>query len=240
MRVQLNDIEFTFPSSLEEFTLGQRVEFHNQYGRDLEEMAKAVIAMEDGWEKDVEAVTLRFEQMFAAFSFFSGVPVDVLKESEFIDDIAAIYQANMATLFESEEAQELQLQFEFNGEVWEIHPPELKNGSKMTFGEFIDSKQIVKDCMELGQGKWDYLPQLCAIYLRKRGEAYREEFAWPDSDRVKLMHSLPMSIAMQVGFFLSSSMNLYIATSPSSDPQKQKEVVPGVRSITTAGVGSTS
>ncbi len=226
MRILLNDKEVVFPSSLAEFTLGQRIDFHNRYGKDLEEMARSVDAMEDGPEKELERTHLFFERMIKTFAFFTGAEEEALKESEFIDDIYNIYQSNMLLLFTEEEDMVIQTEYIWNNEIWELHPPELKHGSKMTFGEFIDSKQLVKDMMEVGSGKWDYMLPLCAIYLRKKGEAYQKEFLYEGSDRMELMKQLPMSIALAVGFFLSGSVDIYLKTSQYSGNQKSnlKEV----------------
>jgi len=67
--------------------------------------------------------------------------------------------------------------------------------------------------MDLGSGKWESMLRLCAIYLRKKGEEYKEEFLYEDSERLLLMQQLPMNIAMQVGFFLTGTMNFYLNTS---------------------------
>jgi hypothetical protein len=163
----------------------------------------------------------------------------VLKTSEFLDKIAGIYYANLQTLFEEEAAIELRTEYTWKGQIWELHPPELKHGDKMAFGEFIDSKQLVKDLHDLGQNKWQIMLRLAAIYLRKQGEAYEESFLYDDSERLKLMRDLPMDIALSVGFFLNSSLNfslnrlMYLS---------RVEVNPdgSLQSISIGTVGSTS
>lgn len=240
MHIRINDRTITFPSSLAEFTLGQRIDFHEQYGRQLDEMAKSILKMEDGPEKELETMHYSFEKMFRTFGFFAGVDPEVLKESDFVDDIANIYHANLATLFEDEQQIELQKDFTWSGDVWELHAPELKHGSKMKFGEFIDSKQLIKDMIDLGNGKWDYMLPLCAIFLRKKGEEYQESFLYEDSERLQLMRSLPMNMAMAVGFFLTSSVNIYLSTLQSSSQPGQKEAVNIALSTMPAGAGSIS
>lgn len=220
MQVTLNDKTFIFPSSLAEFTLGQRIAFQEQHGNELDAMLKSILEMEDGLDKELEITEFQFEKCFRTFSFFSGVDVQVLKESEYVDDIAAIYYANCQVLFEEESKIELSQTYEWNGDIWQLHPPELKNGSKLMFGEFVDSKQIVKYEIELGKGKWEYLLPLAAIYLRKEGEKYQESFLYEGSERLKLMESLPLSIALAVGFFLNSYLNIVINTLQSSSPEK--------------------
>lgn len=238
MQVTLNDKEFTFPSSLAEYTLGQRIDFQNQYGNELDEMMKSIIAMEEGSDKELEITRFQFEKCFRTFAFFAGVDPEVLKASEYVDTIANIYFTNTQTLLEEEEKFELNLSYEWNGDIWEIHPPSLKQGSRMTFGEFVDSKQAIKDMIALGKGQWENLLPLAAIYFRKKDEAYDESFLYEDSGRLKLMRELPLNMAMSVGFFLTSSLNFALNTLQSSFPPVVNRA-DFQRSISNYGAGST-
>ena len=237
MRIVLNDKEVIIPSALSEITLKQRIDFHNQYGRELDEMLTGILKMEDGVEKELEVGHYHFEKMFRTFAFFAGTTPDAIKESKFIDDIAAIYHACLAQLFDDEGQVELKTEFAYKGELWELSAPEIKNGSKMSFGEFVDAKQMVKDMHELGKGKWESMLRLCAIFLRRKGEAFQEEFLFEDSERLKLMEDLPMDIAIQVGFFLTASLNFYLNTSQSFTNQESKEVASTQRNISISGGG---
>lgn len=225
MRIVINGKEAVIPSSLREITLGQRIDFYEQHGRDLDAMAASITQMPDGPEKELEIAHFQFEKMFRTFAFFTNTDVEALKASEFIDQIANIYFSSLAVLLEEEAAIEPEQQFVWNDEEWELHPSELKHGSQMSFGELIDAKQMVQDMADLGRGKWESLQKLCAIFLRKKGEAYQEEFLYDDSERLQLMHSLPMDIALQVGFFLLGSMSLFISTSQSFTQAEYPEVV---------------
>lgn len=240
MRLQINDTEVVFPSSLSEFTLGQRIDFHHQYGEELERMAADIAKMEDGPEKEIELMHFHFEQIFRTFAFFTNTTPEALKESAFIDEIANIYHAHLAILFAEEQDITLQSEYVWNREVWRLQAPQLMQGSKITFGQFIDSKQLIQDTIELGKGKWDYFPKICAIYLTKEGEEYREEFLYEGSERLQLMRSLPMDIALAVGFFLSSSLNICINTFQSSIPRVSRTAVNTARSTSPVGDGSTS
>ena len=193
--------------------------------------------MPEGSDRDLEFIQFQFEKMFRTFSFFSGINVESLKQSSFIDEIANYYFSSMKILFEDEQQLELQNEFTWKNETWYLHPRELSNSSKMTFGEFIDSKQLIKDMIEMGAGKWEYMLPLCAIYLRKENEPYKEEFLFERSERMALMRELPMDIAMQVGFFLTSSMNMFLTTLKSSHRREQKAVDVMQKSIMTSGVG---
>ena len=240
MRIRINDTDVVIPSSLSEFTLGQRIAFQEEYGNDLDVWVKRILEMPDGIEKELETTEFQFEKMFRSFAFFAGTTSEALKESEFIDDIAAIYYSWLACLFESEAEVQIQQEYIWKGETWVLHPPALKHGDKMAFGEFIDAKQMIKDLSDLGAGHWEKMLRLCAIYLRKTGEEYQESFLYEGSERLELMKQLPLDIAMGVGFFLTSSMNLCIHHFQSFSPTEQKAAADSLRSILKGGDGSIS
>lgn len=241
MRVVINNTEIILPSSLAEFTLGQRIAFHQEHGILLDQMLNSILTdIPEGIEREVQLVEYQVEKMVRTLSFFSKIPVEVIQETEYLDDLATIYYSSLAIIIEDESSVELKQEYYFKGETWELHPPEMKNGSKIKFGEFVDSKQLIKDMMELGKGKWEYMLPLCAIFFRKKGEAYSQEFTYEGSERMELLLDLPMDIVMAVGFFLSSSMNMYINTFLSSGQAKSKDLAPGVKSILTVGAGSIS
>ena len=237
MRVVINNNEVVIPSSLSEITLGQRIDFHNQYGKELDEMLSSIMEMEEGPDRELEIAQFHFERMFMTFGFFAGVEPDALKESKFIDDVASIYYSSLQVLFEDENNLDPQRLFNWKGEVWEIAPPSLSQSTKMKFGEVIDSKQIIQDMVDLGAGKWEMMLKLSAIFLRKQGEAYRKEFVYEDSERMRLMRELPMDIAMQVGFFLSGSINFCQNTLMSLENQESKSKEDSLKSISSNTAG---
>lgn len=228
MRIQINDKWIIVPSSLSEITLQQRIDFQQQHGNLLMEMEKSLETIEDEDDCELEQAQLNLEKMFRSMSFFTNCTVDALKESHVINDVVAIYVNSLDLVFKQE--QELidnpLYEFTWKGVEWEIQQPELKHGNKMMFGEFIDSKQVIQNMVGLGKNRWECLVPLCAIYLRKKGEKYQESFANEDSDRQREMRSLPLDIALQVGFFLSSSLNTFISTFRSFTIPKSTETVP--------------
>ena len=220
MRILLNNQTVNIPSDFSEITLQQQVDFQEQHGKELDAKAKLLLEMPDSIERDLELTEFRFEQMFRTLSFYSGVSVESLKESEFVDRIASIYYSCLHQLHVQETDVQLEREFVWNNEIWEIAEPELKNGDRMLFGEFIDSKQIIQDMVGLGANRWECLIPLCAIFLRKRNEKYIESFSYEQSERRILMKNLPLNIAMQVGFFLTGSLSMFSQTFRSLDLQQ--------------------
>lgn len=239
MKLRINDREVTLPSSLAEITLGQRIAFHNEHGKELEEALTGILEMEEGFERSMVEMEFTMQQAIRSFAFFTGADLEAVRESECLSDILAVYHACLRGLLEEEEVVELRGRYTWKGEKWELAPPVLENSSAMTFGEFIDSKNIVQQLNQLGNGRWEALQALCAIYLRKAGEAYDKTFADEGSERYQMMAGLPMDIAIEVAFFLSSSLSIYLNTSASLTTAETPEGTIA-KSILSSGDGSTS
>lgn len=224
MRLKINDTWVVLPTSLREITLKQRIDFQREHGDLLDQMLNSINQIQDEDEREIELLEFSFEKMFRTISFYSGFSVESLKQSMFVNELTDIYVATLSSLFSDETFIEENPQYEFmwNDEKWFLYTPELKNSSKMTFGEFIDAKQIVQDMVKLGKNRWECLLPLCCIYLRKEDEMYKEEFVYDDSERHKLMESVPLDIALHVGFFLSSSLNSFTKIFPFSSLQESK------------------
>lgn len=225
MRVQINDKIILIPSALSEMTLGQRIAFQQQHGDLLNEMHKSILEM-DPQEQELELIEWQLEKMYRTVSFFSGFSVESLRQSEFINQIFAIHTASMEQIFQDEQRliNQPETEFSWNGELWEIPKPELKHGDKMTFGEVIDSKQMVQNMLGLSKNRWECLIPLCCIFLRRVGEKYQENWLVEGSERMRLMESLPLNIALQVNFFLSSSLCTFASTFQSLLPQELSQV----------------
>lgn len=211
MKIWINNKEVIIPSTLREITLKKRIDFHETHGKLLEAMYESIMAMEDPDEKEIELALFRITSAIHALSFFSNIPIEILRDSDHLDKLLGYYNSSLALIFEEEKKlqDKPQTSFVWKEQEWFLHVPELKHGDKLTFGEFIDSKQIIQNMVNLGKNRWECLIPLAAIYLKKEGEIYEESFLYEGSDRLKLMEELPLDIALSVGFFLSSSLNSF-------------------------------
>ena len=229
MQILINDNPVTIPSSLEEMTLGQRIDYYNVVGRDLDEQLTILLEMEEGIDRSMAEMDYAIDKAFRTVAFFAGIEAEALKADGQMEEVMAIYHTCLATILEEEDAMELVMRPDWGGEDWIIAPPKLSAGSEMTFGEFVDSKAVVQNLVALGSSRWEALQNLAAIYLRKQGEPYHESFLHEGSERLELMRKLPMSIALQVGFFLTTSVNIWQNTSQSSLslPASQELMLPG-------------
>lgn len=230
MKLQFKDTIYNFPSSLSEITLRQRIEFHERYGKLLDDSAKVLAEIKDDFDRENEMNVWHLDNAAKNFSFYTGIPLDQVTKEFPIIDLLHIYNTDMQLLFEQERSGELKQVYEWNEETWLLTTPELKPTDKMTLNEFVVSKEVVRSLHGAGNGKWDTLPYLCAIYLRREGEVFQEEFVQDGSNRIQMMLDLPLNIAIAVGFFLSSIVNIYTATSQSFNEEEPRESTPHLTS----------
>lgn len=216
MKVKINDQEYNLPVSLAAVTLSQRIEFDKVYGKGQREDLKKILAIKDDWQKEMAFTDYHLKLAYESLIFFAGVPPDIMNNTA-IDDVLPLYHTIMKGYAEDQDFTnkefELKHEFAWKDSIWTIAAPELKSDSKMTFGEFITSKQVVQNMMDLGDEKWGALLPLCCIFFRKKDEPFNEDFVNEGSERYELMKSLPLEFALHVAFFLSASQSFYLNTS---------------------------
>lgn len=207
MNIILNDTTISLPESPADVTLGDRIRFQQEYGNRLDAILKDVLDDKDAEERRLTLTHYRFEKAISLFAFFTNCTEDAVRELEDIDFIEHVYNECLSKVFEEPEEKSFSNEITWNDELWSLPPAVVLNGSLMTFGEFIDSKQSVSSLVDAGKSRWDILLNVCAIYLRKKDEPYREEFLYEDSERMRLMETLPFNLALEVGFFLTKYQN---------------------------------
>lgn len=222
MTIKFKDIDYTFPESLTEITLGKRIQFYHEHGIYLDKQAAIIDTIEDDFEKELSVSAWHLELAARTFSFYTGIALASVHSDIAIVELLTIYNNEMQSLFIQEKETELLQQYQWNNEKWILATPEVLPTSKVCFNEFIYAKEIVRQLSSLSKNKWDMLPYLCAIYLRKEGEYFNEEFCIEGGERYKLMLELPLNIAIAVGFFLSGTVNIYTTISVFSEKESLK------------------
>jgi hypothetical protein len=223
MNFEYNGQQYSYPATLSEITLKQRIELHAKYGHALDEAVKKSLEIESEIERAIQQTEIRILFACQCFSFFTGIDLETIKETFELSQIMNVYNASLAlVLSEESELKELR-EFTFNKEQWILAPPQVTPQSRFTFNEFVTSKEIVRQLEQLGKGKWHSLLYLCCIYLRKEGEEFQEAWLEEGSERMMLMLNVPMDVALSVGFFLTNTMNLYLKALQSSSEVEQKE-----------------
>lgn len=238
MKFEFKGQEYTFPAALSEITLGQRVSFYQIHGKELEALAKEAADAKDDFLKELAITIFNTEMAVREFAHYSGIPLEQVRNEIDIESLMSIYAIDMQLLREQESEIEAEQEYEWRGETWTLSAPELSTSNKMTLNEFLHAKEAVRQLHKLGNGKWDSLPYLCAVYLRKKDEPFTEDMVAEGSERMKLMQELPLDIALGVAFFLSGTLRIYRTTLASSTEEEVK--APAQQATSTTGDGSAS
>lgn len=218
-------VRYEYPTSLTEVTLGQRIAFQTMYGDALDARAKAFMEAEISEDREFEEMMLMLDAATCTFSFFTGISLDEVRANLDAQQVYNIYISCLQQIVHQSQADQATVtEVLWNGQMWHIAPPELSADSEMTFNEFLTAKEAVRQLFQLGKGHWEALQYLCAVYLRKPGEKFQESFVHPTSDRFNLMLTVPLDIALAVGFFLTSSMNSCIEISAFLNHDQAKEL----------------
>lgn len=208
---------YSLPVTLNQVTVRQRIEFDAQYRSEIVQLQENVFRKdEEGNELDVDEMDVSLLNVSVAamnLSFFTGIPMSEIDSEMSVDDVMNLYFSCFHQLYEEQENIQLQEEYLFMDDFWKIEPPVLSHESKITFNELITSKQVIKQMQELSAGKWDAIPILAAIYLKKEGEVFNESWLSLGSERLEMMYNLPMDIALAVAFFLQNSMDQFLKTS---------------------------
>lgn len=243
MFIQIEGNEYFIPSSLLDITLQERLDFDQLYGNKLREQLQKIQEMKEGILKEMEFTEYHLSLCCKTISHFCKIQIDIIERTD-VEQLLSLYHHFMQQLSAdvnfSETEHVPKKEILWKSDKWIIAPPELKHNSRMTTGEFVDSKQVVQNMFELGQEKWGSLLPLCCIYLRKEGEEYSELMMQEGSERYELMKTLPLQHALEVGFFLSSSMHLFLLTFQSFKKADSAQLIVTKESTSKTGDGSTS
>lgn len=224
MQVIINDTAHKVPFSLDTIPLGKYVEWYDQYGRDLDNQLNELSKKKyDGDFEDVE-LNMHIDidthidnECLSWISFFTGFDLFDVRNEPFVLPLLHQYKLLRVVMRESlEAAYDFPLEVEWNGDIWQIQDFKVNNASQMNFNEIITSKEVMRQMYKLGKGKWDAMPYLCAVFFRKKGEAFSDELIQEGSERLTLMQQLPMTHAVQVAFFLNSCADIWKSISQSS------------------------
>ncbi|WP_428067385.1 hypothetical protein [Chryseobacterium gambrini] len=219
--------KYRLPVTLNQITVRQKIEFDRLYRDQINEMYSKTFKLDDQGEleemDEIEASLFKVNVAVMNISFFTGIPLQEVENEMSVDDVMNLYYSCIHQMYEEQENIELQETYVFKDNLWFIEPPYLNNESKTTFNQLVTSKQVIKQMQELSAGKYEAIPYLAAIYLRKEDEEFQEDWLNDGSERLEMMYDLPMDIANAIAFFLQNSMGMYLKTSAYSTEEDQQE-----------------
>ena len=223
MTLEINGVSHTIPTTVSEITLGQFVDYHNKYGKEFDEKFQTLIdSKEDELEKEFGLYDLMDREALSWFSYFTGH--DFFNSTDV--DLTALISAYYTMRQELKDSESVAIEFPIvamiEGEEYTIKDYKLEADSTMTFGELLTGKEVIRQIVKLGNSKWEALLYLCAIYLRKKDEAFSDGLV---KTRLSVMRNLSLQDALKVSFFLTSSINTFKKRFLYLEPEEEGEIV---------------
>jgi len=125
--------------------------------------------------------------------------VNVLKEQSIAD----------ALLSAEKESLNYHDTYIWDNAVWKIQPV-IQTTGKLTREEFEITQDIALIYSDMQDGSNEALYHLCAAYFRKEGEPYTSDLVDNDGDRIALMKTLPLNLALCVHNYARDFIYLYL------------------------------
>lgn len=207
MQIEVNGTIKNVPSDISEISLGIYIDWQNQYGKELNDALNEIISKEydDDVLKEIFIDEHLDKEALQWFTFHTGHDFEALADSTMIIPLLQQYKSIRFMLKLSEaDSYELPTVIDWNDEQWQIQDWRVDPKSAMSFNEIVTSKEVMRQIQKVGLGRWDAMPYLCAMFLRKTDEPFSDSLIQEESDRMELMKSLPLNHAFQVAFFLTS------------------------------------
>lgn len=223
MQIVINNTEYKVPSDIDEISLGTYIQWNSEFGNDLQsELSKIIEAnYEDETLKTLLIDDHLDKEALAWFSFHTKLDFSIIENTPDVLPLLEIYKGLKGLLYMSElDALTPKASFNWNDGEWVIQDYKVDAKSSMTFNEIITSKELMRQIHKVGLSKWDAMPYLCAIFLRRPYEAFDESFVHENSERIELMKQLPLTIAFNVAFFLTNCVNSLAKISPYSQQEE--------------------
>lgn len=218
MQVTINDTVFEVPFDLTQITLGQYLSYNSEYGKDLEKRLKEILDTKyDPKEYSTEDADLKRTLLMEEhldiealcwYSFWTKHDLQEVKDHPFITPLLEQYRMLRFLMKDDKEIMhEFPAQFTWKGEEWAISDFKVNPSNDMSFNEIITSKEVMRQVHATSGNRWDGLIYLCAVYCRKKGEAFSDHLIKEGSKRLEELKELPLNYALSVDFFLSGCAN---------------------------------
>lgn len=209
MEILINNNIYNIPFDPLVITLGEYIDYLNLYGKELTKKFENAIKIEDLESRTIVLDNLLDEEAISWFSYWSKVDLLHAKSISGVRELLNLYRGLRYLISINEENCDFSKEITWNGEIWEIQDFKINPASEMSFNEIVTSKEIQSQMHQLGANKFETLLYLSAIFFRKKGEAFKDEFVYENSERLNLMRELPLAYAMNVSLFLIVCANTY-------------------------------
>lgn len=208
MKILVANTEFNVPSHISEITLRKRIEFDQMFGDGIQEdFNKIEKEIEDEDEKTIALSELYFDRAFKAISFFTGIPIDNLNNVP-AEEIVSLFEGHFKNLLSVESEDYDNRSFLIDGHVYWLPTVELLPTSRISFNQFITSKEVTRNLSKAPSEKLTALAYIAAIFLKREGDEFTDHDI--EGAVMEELFDLPITTALRIGKWYDHFCN-YIA-----------------------------
>lgn len=210
MLIHINGKDIDVPFDAKMITLDKYVQFNQNFGTELDKEFKDIVEKKVGIEEKSALIDDHLDkEAIYWFSFWTGIKVSEAKKlPDMVKFINSYKTLRFMFKIAEDDASVFPYEFEWEGDTWSIQDFKVNAASEMSFNEIVTSKEVMRQTLDLSQGKWTAMPYLCAIFLRKKDEKFADSLIYENSERLNLFKRLPLQYALYVGFFINCSVSI--------------------------------
>lgn len=202
---------YTIPDDLSEITLEQHINYMAVHGTNFRIKTRNLDQIVDPGERHLEAALIYMDRMVTVLSYYSGIPLEEVRDNIDIKQVLSYVGATQLALAVQERELEVVpgATYDFDGHPWTIQPPTALP-EVVTYDHYMATNELARLMLELAAGNWEVMPSICAAYLRLPGEDFNPNGWQVGTTREVLMRTLPLDIALRVGYYLQASLELFV------------------------------
>lgn len=158
------------------------------------------------------------------FAYLSGLEKTIVDQCSLKDmnDCLELMNQFLNTRIENKiKSDDVQESFNWKGKEYHFPLPLMKES---TFGEYIESEQVMMNAKEIEGGRFGLIARQMAILCKEKGEQTNDELI---EKKTRLFEKLPMDIVWKFVFFLmkqTSSLQKSMKTSSKMDIDQQTDM----------------
>lgn len=224
MQITINDTAREIPFKLSLINLGQWVDYYKIHGKKLRsEFSKIKDRTYEGengeQQRQIEVESYIDLMALSWFTYWSGFDFFSITDQQ-VQPILKEYR-QLCRLFDSEDdtIRNFGDELQWKGETWCFSHFTDRTYQQMSFIELMIFKDVAWRLEFVGRNRWEYLPYLCAIFFRKKGESINDITTVAgglslesiiNPERLELLMELPMNYAISIKYLLNTNSDLKI------------------------------
>ena len=211
LRVKVNGESYGLPLTVSDITIEKHIEL-SRLEAEMPQKLKDILDEQDTAQRQWKAKRVKKTEYSKEFlpyfgrviSIMSGIPLNLLLgDAQNAGAPVAMLETwywKVMEAYAKFEPDETVTSFVIEGEEYFLPETHM---TASTFGEFAEAAQYEEHSSDVAAGKWESIPKVMAILLKRKGEKYDpQNLDAIVEERAKIFMGAGMDVAYQTAFFL--------------------------------------